>query len=54
VPDIEAAQYYYRTAFEEIEPAAEHFRKALFEYCKRDTLASAELRKTLPQKASVN
>jgi hypothetical protein len=46
VPDIEAAQYYYRTAFEEIEPGAEPFRKALFEYCKRDTLAGVELRKT--------
>jgi hypothetical protein len=55
VPDIEAAQYYYRTAFEEIDPTEkEHIRQALLEYCIRDTLGRVELRKSIPHTASLD
>ena len=47
-----ASQQYYRMIFEATDPAEkERIRLALLAYCKRDTLAMVELRKTLLQKA---
>lgn len=47
-----ASQQYYHMIFEATDPAEkERIRLALLAYCKRDTLAMVELRKTLLQKA---
>ena len=50
--DREAAQHSYRVEFEEIDPTEkQQIRKALLDYCERDTLARVELGTTPPLKA---